>query len=141
MEERAARLGYAKIRVTWSTRRASSKRLNLPLQLLHSRCLLKQSDLDDVFWVLLEGTVTGAIYLQLHAITLCSRSQLLKMSNLELHDGERRYSQDIANTIAGAKKIVVVAGAGISTNCGIPVCQIVIYAISDPRPEDSNLIN
>lgn len=43
------------------------------------------------------------------------------MPILEVHDGQRRQLQDIADSIAGAKKIVVVTGAGISTNCGIPV--------------------
>ncbi|KAI4124354.1 MAG: hypothetical protein LQ347_005774 [Umbilicaria vellea] len=43
------------------------------------------------------------------------------MPILEVHDGQRRQLQDIANSIARAKKIAVVAGAGISTNCGIPV--------------------
>lgn len=29
----------------------------------------------------------------------------------------------IANALASSKKIIVVTGAGISTNCGIPVSQ------------------
>ncbi len=33
-----------------------------------------------------------------------------------------RELQTIANALAAAKKIVLVTGAGISTNCGIPVC-------------------
>lgn len=34
---------------------------------------------------------------------------------------DRRHLQEIADILARAKKIVVVTGAGISTNCGIPV--------------------
>ena len=34
---------------------------------------------------------------------------------------DNRQLQNIANTLAAARKVVVVTGAGISTNCGIPV--------------------
>lgn len=43
------------------------------------------------------------------------------MAFLEVENGDNRQLQNIANTIAAAKKIVVITGAGISTNCGIPV--------------------
>jgi hypothetical protein len=33
------------------------------------------------------------------------------------------HLQDIADTMGRARKVVVVTGAGISTNCGIPVSQ------------------
>ena len=32
-----------------------------------------------------------------------------------------RHLQEIADLLAATKKIIVVTGAGISTNCGIPV--------------------
>lgn len=43
------------------------------------------------------------------------------MAILEVKKDNNRQLQNIANTLAAAKKIVVVTGAGISTNCGIPV--------------------
>ena len=39
----------------------------------------------------------------------------------EITKHDNRQLQNIANTLASAKKIVVITGAGISTNCGIPV--------------------
>lgn len=48
-------------------------------------------------------------------------SVLLTMAILEIKKDDNRQLQNIANTIAAAKKIVVITGAGISTNCGIPV--------------------
>jgi len=55
---------------------------------------------------------------------LCLDSQsalILIMAILEVKKDNNRQLQNIANTIAGAKKVVVITGAGISTNCGIPV--------------------
>lgn len=43
------------------------------------------------------------------------------MPILEVTRENNRQLQKIANTLAAAKKIVVFTGAGISTNCGIPV--------------------
>ena len=43
------------------------------------------------------------------------------MTVLEVGKHDNRQLQNIANTLAAAKKVVVVTGAGISTNCGIPV--------------------
>ena len=43
------------------------------------------------------------------------------MAILEVSKDDNRQLQNIANSIAAAKKVVVVTGAGISTNCGIPV--------------------
>jgi len=43
------------------------------------------------------------------------------MTILEVRKDDNRQLQNIANTLVAAKKIVVVTGAGISTNCGIPV--------------------
>ena len=40
---------------------------------------------------------------------------------LQVSKDDNRQLQNIANALAAAKKIVVVTGAGISTNCGIPV--------------------
>lgn len=48
------------------------------------------------------------------------------MSITQVRSGDHRHLQNIANAIAGAKKIVVVTGAGVSTNCGIPVRTVVI---------------
>lgn len=39
----------------------------------------------------------------------------------EVTSENNRQLQNIANTLAAAKKVVVFTGAGISTNCGIPV--------------------
>ena len=43
------------------------------------------------------------------------------MAILEVTSENNRQLQNIANTLAAAKKVVVFTGAGISTNCGIPV--------------------
>ncbi|KAL6719786.1 NAD-dependent deacetylase hst3 [Lecanora helva] len=42
------------------------------------------------------------------------------MAILEVCEDSSRELQNIANSIAAAKKVVVITGAGISTNCGIP---------------------
>ena len=46
---------------------------------------------------------------------------------LEVQKDSNRQLQNIANILAGAKKVVVVTGAGISTNCGIPVSLQVLF--------------
>lgn len=46
---------------------------------------------------------------------------ILIMAILEVKKDNNRQLQNIANTLAAAKKVVVITGAGISTNCGIPV--------------------
>lgn len=43
------------------------------------------------------------------------------MAILEVTSENNRQLQNIANVLAAAKKVVVITGAGISTNCGIPV--------------------
>lgn len=43
------------------------------------------------------------------------------MAILEVTPENNRQLQNIANTLAAAKKVIVFTGAGISTNCGIPV--------------------
>ena len=43
------------------------------------------------------------------------------MTILQVGKEDSRQLQNIANILASSKKIVVVTGAGISTNCGIPV--------------------
>ena len=43
------------------------------------------------------------------------------MAILEVRKDNNRQLQNIANVLANAKKVIVVTGAGISTNCGIPV--------------------
>ncbi|KAL2037544.1 hypothetical protein N7G274_009656 [Stereocaulon virgatum] len=42
------------------------------------------------------------------------------MPILEILKDDNRQLQNIANILAAAKKVVVITGAGISTNCGIP---------------------
>lgn len=56
----------------------------------------------------------------------------------EVRREDNRQLQNIANTLAAAKKIVVITGAGISTNCGIPVSMILISAKSSTAhvPQD-----
>lgn len=39
----------------------------------------------------------------------------------QVEAGNNRQQQNIANILASSKKVIVVVGAGISTNCGIPV--------------------
>ncbi|KAI9788065.1 MAG: hypothetical protein M1816_007277 [Peltula sp. TS41687] len=39
---------------------------------------------------------------------------------LEVQPDDHRHLQDIADVLAKSKKVIVVTGAGISTNCGIP---------------------
>lgn len=43
------------------------------------------------------------------------------MPILQVVENENRQLQNIANILASSKKIVMITGAGISTNCGIPV--------------------
>ena len=43
------------------------------------------------------------------------------MPIVEVTRDNNRQLQNVANALAAAKKIVVITGAGISTNCGIPV--------------------
>ena len=43
------------------------------------------------------------------------------MPLIEATFGDDRVLQDIADTIAGSHKVLVVTGAGISTSIGIPV--------------------
>lgn len=46
------------------------------------------------------------------------------MPTVHVTPGADHLLQDIANALHKAKKVVVVTGAGISTNSGIPVSQI-----------------
>ena len=43
------------------------------------------------------------------------------MAVLEVKKDDNRQLQNIANLLAASGKVVVITGAGISTNCGIPV--------------------
>ena len=43
------------------------------------------------------------------------------MAILEVDKADNCQLQNIANILAAANKVVVITGAGISTNCGIPV--------------------
>lgn len=56
------------------------------------------------------------------------------MAILKVVESDNRQLQNIANTVAVARKVVVIAGAGISTNCGIPV-------IINPTEEPVHLVN
>ena len=49
------------------------------------------------------------------------------MAISEVTSDNNRQLQNIANTLAAAKKVVVFTGAGISTNCGIPVSLRSLY--------------
>ncbi|KAL8865953.1 MAG: hypothetical protein Q9174_006589 [Haloplaca sp. 1 TL-2023] len=42
------------------------------------------------------------------------------MAILQVGKDENRELKNIANTLASSKKVVIITGAGISTNCGIP---------------------
>lgn len=52
------------------------------------------------------------------------------MAILEVTPENNRQLQNIANTLAAAKKVIVFTGAGISTNCGIPVSFKSLYSNS-----------
>ena len=52
------------------------------------------------------------------------------MAILEVTSENNRQLQNIANALAAAKKVVVLTGAGISTNCGIPVSPRSLYLTS-----------
>ena len=43
------------------------------------------------------------------------------MTVLEVGKDDSRQLQNVANVLGRSKKIVVITGAGISTNCGVPV--------------------
>jgi hypothetical protein len=43
------------------------------------------------------------------------------MPTTQVGPGSSLELQDIADTLGRARKVVVITGAGISTNCGIPV--------------------
>ena len=43
------------------------------------------------------------------------------MAILKIAGDDNRQLQNVANILASSKKVVVFTGAGISTNCGIPV--------------------
>lgn len=45
------------------------------------------------------------------------------MTILKVGKDDNRQLQNVANILAAADKVVVVTGAGISTNCGIPVSR------------------
>ena len=49
------------------------------------------------------------------------------MPILEVTQENNRQLQNIANTLAAAKRVVIFTGAGISTNCGIPVSVEPLY--------------
>ena len=49
------------------------------------------------------------------------------MPILQVTSDSNRQLQNIANALAAAKKVVVFTGAGISTNCGIPVSSTLSY--------------
>ena len=50
------------------------------------------------------------------------------MAITRIQEGDNRQLQNIANLLAAAKKVVVVTGAGISTNAGIPVSHFLPWS-------------
>ena len=58
------------------------------------------------------------------------------MPTVEVGSGDRRLLQDIADIMASSRKAVVVTGAGISTDCGIPVSGYLLL----PRGDRPNVI-
>ena len=44
-----------------------------------------------------------------------------KMPTINVGPGSNLELQEIADVLGKSKKVIVVTGAGISTNCGIPV--------------------
>ena len=48
------------------------------------------------------------------------------MPTIHVEPGSEALLQDIANALLKARKVVVITGAGISTNSGIPVLQRVL---------------
>jgi NAD-dependent SIR2 family protein deacetylase len=54
------------------------------------------------------------------------------MPTINVKPGEDLLMQEVADTMGRSKKVVVVTGAGISTNCGIPVSstQMDCYPVS-----------
>lgn len=48
------------------------------------------------------------------------------MAIIEVDTETPRQLQVVADILATAKKVVVITGAGISTNCGIPVSRLFI---------------
>ncbi len=45
------------------------------------------------------------------------------MPTTQVGSGSDLELQEVADTLATSRKVVVITGAGISTNCGIPVSQ------------------
>lgn len=52
------------------------------------------------------------------------------MPTSQVLPGSAELLQEIADALWKAKKVVVVTGAGISTNSGIPVCVMSIILVS-----------
>ena len=52
------------------------------------------------------------------------------MSIIQVEKKDKQL-QHIANIVASAKKAIVVTGAGISTNCGIPVSLFFVFFFFD----------
>lgn len=48
------------------------------------------------------------------------------MPTIHVRPGAALQLQEVADTVGKSKKVVVVTGAGISTNCGIPVSYFIL---------------
>jgi len=57
------------------------------------------------------------------------------MAIAKIAKGDNRQLQNIANVLASSKKVVVITGAGISTNCGIPACH---WCTQTKNPPNAN---
>lgn len=55
------------------------------------------------------------------------------MAIAEIAKSDNRQLQNVANVLACSKKVVVITGAGISTNCGIPVNHWCTQTENPPR--------
>ena len=57
------------------------------------------------------------------ATSRCRQTAIMPTREVEAED--RRELQDVADALARSKKVIVVTGAGISTNTGIPVRDLI----------------
>jgi NAD-dependent histone deacetylase SIR2 len=51
------------------------------------------------------------------------------MPTLQITPDALDLLQNVADTLAKSRKMVIITGAGISTNSGIPVCHTFILAV------------
>jgi hypothetical protein len=51
----------------------------------------------------------------------CEEQPIAIMPTINVDSASALHLQDIADVLAKSRKVVIITGAGISTNCGIPV--------------------